>query len=166
MLVVADSSPLNVLVVLGYVEILPKLFQTVVIPTQVANELSHRRTPITVRNFIAVPPSWLQIRVPLNVERISTLDPGEEAAISLACEISADLLLIDDKDGRMAAVQRHLTVIGTIGILERAAQRGFVDLKQAIDRVRRTDFRVSDELLNQTLQHHLGRSNPGKPESE
>ena len=166
MLVVADSSPLNVLVVLGYVEILPKLFHTVVIPTQVANELSHCRTPIAVRGFIASPPSWLQIRVPQNIERIPILDPGEEAAISLAREMKADLLLIDDIDGRKAAAKRHLTVIGTIGILERAAQRRFVDLKQAIDRVRRTDFRVSDELLNQALQRHLRRSDRSAPGSD
>jgi predicted nucleic acid-binding protein len=158
MLVVADSSPLNVLVALGYVEILPKLFQTVVIPTQVANELSHHRTPIAVRNFIASPPSWLQVRIPRMVEPIPTLDPGEEAAISLAREINADLLLIDDSDGRKAAVQRHLAVIGTIGILERAALGKLLDLKQAIDRIRRTDFRVSDEFLNQTLQRHADRS--------
>jgi predicted nucleic acid-binding protein len=59
MLVVADSSPLNVLVVVGYADILPKLFQAVVIPPQVAGELSHPRTPAAVREFIASPPSWL-----------------------------------------------------------------------------------------------------------
>lgn len=166
MLVVADSSPLNLLVVLDYVEILPRLFRTVVVPIQVANELSHHRTPVAVRNFIASPPSWLQILVPQNIERISILDPGEEAAISLAREIKAELLLIDDLDGRKAAAQRHLTVIGTIGILERAAQRKLVDLKQAIDRIRRTDFRVSDELLDQALQRQFGPSGRVAPDSD
>jgi predicted nucleic acid-binding protein len=98
--------------------------------------------------------------VPKVIEPIPGIDPGEEAAINLALEIGADVLLIDDVDGRKAAVRRHLPVIGTLGALERGAHRGLLDLKQAIDRIRRTDFRVSDELLNRALQRGLRRSAP------
>ncbi len=154
MLVVADSSPLNVLVSLSYVEILPKLFDAVVVPTQVAGELSHPRTPNVVRSFIASPPPWLQIRAPQANRPIPFLDAGEEAAINLALEIKAELLLIDDIDGRKAAIQRQLSVIGTIGILERAARRGLLDLRQAVERIRGTNFRVSDEILDQALRRN------------
>lgn len=84
MLIVADSSPLNILIRIEYVEILPKLFGAVCIPPEVQAELSELRTPDTVRTFIANPPAWLEVRTPARVEPIPPLHRGEEAAISLA----------------------------------------------------------------------------------
>jgi predicted nucleic acid-binding protein len=52
MIVVADSSPLIVLVNIGHVEILPALFREVVIPPQIAAELSDARRSQAVRDFI------------------------------------------------------------------------------------------------------------------
>jgi len=51
MLVVADSSPLRYLALIGHVDILPTLFAQVAIPTAVAAELSHANTPEVVRDF-------------------------------------------------------------------------------------------------------------------
>jgi predicted nucleic acid-binding protein len=48
------------------------------------------------------------------------LDPGEREAIQLASELSADLLLMDDREGRLFALRRQLPVTGTLGVLERA----------------------------------------------
>lgn len=152
MLVVADSSPLNLLVRIGHADVLPALFESVAIPTEVSRELSRPRTPEVVRAFVSNPPTWLTIQEPATVEAIERLDPGECAAISLARELRADFLLIDEKPGRRAAAQRGLSVIGAIGILERAAEQGLLDLRLAIDRVRATGFRVSDELLDQVLR--------------
>jgi predicted nucleic acid-binding protein len=152
MLVVADSSPINLLVRIGHVDLLHYLFQSVVIPTEVARELSHRRTPQAVKRFVAAPPSWLAIREPSKIEPIPRLDAGERAAISLATDLNADLLLIDEKAGRRAATERRLAIIGTIGILERAASDGLIDLADACAKVKKTDFFVSDELVKEALQ--------------
>ncbi len=96
MLVVADSSPINILVRIGYVDILPNLFGTACIPPQVRDELSDPQTPLAVRHFVENPPAWLEIRAPAVIEPIPPLGPGEEAAISLAGELKADALLIDE----------------------------------------------------------------------
>lgn len=135
---------------------LPVLFERVVIPTDVARELSRPRTPDAVKQFIANPPAWLAIQQPTAIESIPRLDQGERAAISIAQELDADFLLIDERDGRRAAVERRLRVIGAIGILERAAEQRLIDLRDAFDRVRTTHFRVSDELLDLALRRHLG----------
>ncbi len=158
MLVVADSSPLNLLVRIGHSDILPALFERVAIPTEVARELSRPRAPQAVRDLISRPPAWLSVHEPGEVESIDRLDPGERAAISLARELGADFLLIDERAGRRAAAERRLRVIGTIGILERAAEQGLLDLAEAFGRVRLTDFRVTDELLEQSLKRHRERS--------
>jgi predicted nucleic acid-binding protein len=153
MLVVADTSPIHVLVRLAHVEVLPGLFQRVVVPTMVARELAQARYE-QVCIFMATPPAWLYVQEPQVIERIPAIHPGEEAAISLARELAADVLLIDDYEGRRAATRRGVPILGTLGVLERAATVGLLQLEDVIDRIRQTDFRVSDELIQAILDRH------------
>jgi predicted nucleic acid-binding protein len=157
MLVVADSSPLIVLINTDYIDILPRSFGQVVIPPEVSAELEQANRPQAVRTFITSPPPWLIRRIPSVVEPIPTLHPGEVAAISLALELHADLLLIDEALGRKAAAARNIRYTGTIGILEQAADKGWIDLKQAFERVKKTDFWISHELLDTRLRLYLER---------
>ena len=148
MIVVADSSPLIVLVNIGHIGILPALFEEVFIPPQIAAELSDAKRPHAVQEFIAGKPLWLRIQAPANVEPIPDIHEGECAAISLAGELKAELLLIDESDGRAAALARHLHITGTIGILERAAENKLLDLAEAFARIKDTDFWISPRLLD------------------
>src|SRR6478752_105691 len=100
MLVIADASPLVGLVKIGHVDVLAALFGEVIIPPQVAAELASPKRPAEVRAFMASPPPWLSVRAPSRLEAIDDLDPGELEAISLAKELGADLLLIDEAKGR------------------------------------------------------------------
>src|SRR5580704_4509012 len=126
-LVVADTGPLNYLVLIEQVELLPTLFEQIFVPQIVREELCHAEAPERVRRWIAEPPSWLKIvpdehdNVSLDLQR---LDKGERAAIALAGRIGADLLLMDDRDGVNAARRRGFAVTGTLGILDLAASRG------------------------------------------
>ncbi len=101
-LVVADTSPLNYLVLIEQVAILPALFEKVFVPQIVRDELRHDEAPESVRRWIAEPPSWVEI-VPAGRDSddpaLVDLDDGERAAIQLAVRIRAELLLIDDRDG-------------------------------------------------------------------
>jgi predicted nucleic acid-binding protein len=111
-LVVADTSPLNYLVLIGQVEILPALFEKVFVPQIVRNELRHDEAPERVRRWIGEPPSWLEIAAEEHVgddPDLRHLDDGERAAILLAVRIGAELLLIDDRDGVIAARSRGLS---------------------------------------------------------
>lgn len=161
MLVVADSSPINILVRIECVKVLPRLFGGVLVPPEVAAELAHPQTPDSVRRFIASPPSWLEVRAATLIERIPPLDRGEEAAISLAREVHADALLIDERDGRKAALIRGVAIIGTIGLLEKAATQQLVDLGEVMDRLRQSDFRIDPRLVHDALRRYELRSPPG-----
>ena len=155
MLVVADTSPFIGLIKIGHVEVLPRLYGAVMIPPEVAAELaSSKRTP-DVRAFIASDPPWLSVRAPVRVETITGIDPGECAAISLARELGADLLLIDENKGREAAMARHIRTVRTAAVLFDAANVGVLpDLKSAFDRLKATNFRVPVKVLDELLRRH------------
>jgi len=161
-LIVSDNSPLNLLVSIGFADVLPALFQRVVIPPDVAAEMAHPGAPLEIRNFIAAPPEWLAIQNPATRLALPHLDPGEAAAISLAVELGA-ALLIDELDGRKEASARGLIVIGAVGVLERAADAGLIpDLAVAHTRVRGMRFHVADSILEASLERHRARRKDAK----
>jgi predicted nucleic acid-binding protein len=152
MIVVADSSPLVALVNINQIEILPRLFGAVLTPPAVVSELLSSRRPVTVQAFAATPPAWLEIRAPQTVEAIPGLHSGEQAALALALETKADLILIDETLGRRIAGERHLRVAGTVGVLERAAAQSLLDLRAAFESLKKTDFWVTPALLDARLK--------------
>ena len=157
MLVVSDASPLNILVRLEQVDVLASLFTAVVVPVFVAEEMSKPATPQIVREWIAHPPSWLSVRAPTSAQPEGPLrHRGERDAIRLAQELSADAILLDEDKPRTQATKLGLRVVGTIGVLEQAANKGYLqNLKAVHERLRKTDFYISDDILNDSLARHL-----------
>jgi predicted nucleic acid-binding protein len=158
MIVVADSSPLIVLANIGHVEILPRLFGEVIIPPQVESEVLAASHVDAASKLIASKPAWLSVQAPSANPTIPSLGAGETAAINLAEELRADLLLIDEVRGRNAAVTRKIRISGTIGVLELAASENLLDLKDAFERIKQTDFWISHQLLDDRLKLHQKRS--------
>lgn len=159
-LIVSDNSPLNLIVRLGVADILPKMFGQVLIPPQVAAEMNHPKAPGEVRAFISTPPPWLVVRPPTTFLNIPTLDPGETAAISLAVELGA-VLLIDERQGRVEAQGLGLNIIGAIGVLERAADLRLIsDLSATHEIIRGMRFHVADVVLEESLTRHRARIQP------
>jgi predicted nucleic acid-binding protein len=155
MLVVADSSPFIGLFHIERMDILPLLYGSVIIPKEVARELAMHNKPPAVQVFIQSPPSWLSIRIPTHIEPIPNLDKGERDAISLARELSADLLLIDERAGREAAIARNIRTLRTTALLLVAANAGVLtDLKAAFNKLKTTNFRVPAQVLDDLLEQH------------
>lgn len=155
MIVVSDTGPLNYLALIGHVEVLPTLYEVVVIPKAVASELSRPSCPETVRALIESPPVWLRIdQAPESDPDLGALGDGEQQAIALARSLHADLLLCDDRDARDAALRKNLRVIGTLGVLQDASQRGLLDLADALAKLRNTNFRASKALMDRILEIH------------
>ena len=155
MIVVADTSPINYLVSIDEIAVLPKLYGTVIIPPAVRDELSRDRAPEIVRRWIASPPVWLEVRKPTmepDAELIAAeLDAGEFDAILLAQELGASELILDDMDGRKEAERRHIHFVGTIGVLQAASKRKLLNLKDALTRLRATNFYIAQELIDRLV---------------
>ena len=151
MIIVADTSPLNYLVLIGEIDLLPDLFGQVIIPHAVLAELHALGTPEVVREWADSAPSWLEVHTASFIDPGIKLGPGEVEAICLASELQADQLLVDDRKARIIALARGLVVAGTLNILEAAALREMVDLPNAIKRLQLTNFRAPADLVRLLL---------------
>ncbi len=152
MLVVADTSPLIALVNIGHTEVLATLFREIVVPPAVVAEISSPARSAVVRQFADAIPPWLRTQTPATLLALPRLHPGEVQALSLALEASADLLLIDERRAYREAQARGMAVVGTVGVLERAASQGLLDLHSAFESLKHSDFWISHRLLDRRLQ--------------
>ncbi len=154
MIVVADASPLNYLIQVESDGLLHTLFGRVLVPAAVMEELRHPRAPETVASWLLRIPSWIEVR-PVTAsqdESLQVLDPGERDAILLAEEVRADLLLIDERQGRLEARRRGITTTGTLGVLLAAGARGLVNAESAFQRLlSETSFRATPEVRESFL---------------
>src|SRR5579883_38881 len=152
--VIADTSPIFYLLITNQIEVLHLLFQRVILPEAVIQELCHPAAPTLVRDWARTPPEWADVKTVHSVvddAALRALGAGERAAIALAVEMGADLLLIDERKGTSAALRKGFEVSGTLGILALAARLGFIDLAEAFARLKGTNFRYRQAIMDDLL---------------
>lgn len=159
MQVVADTGPLHYLILIGQIDLLPRLFTAVTVRMVVRDELLHPNTPQPVRDWATDPPPWLTVATaPAHDEQaLQRLDAGESAAITLALVLQADLMLMDDRAAVAVARTQGLAVVGTIGILELAGRHKLIDLVNVVARLKTTNFRYRPSLLDALLTQRDAR---------
>lgn len=164
MIVVADTSPLNYLIRLGRPDVLREIYGRVVVPRAVLIEMQHPEAPPEVSAWASAPPAWLEMMQvqQLDATLAAELGAGEREAISLALEVHADVLLIDERAGRREAEVRHIAVAGTLAVLLQASLRGYFDLPDAMKRLRQYGFRISQALEDLMLARYE-QAKKGKP---
>lgn len=139
--VITDASCFIILDKIDGLSILESLFSRVVTTPEIAAEYGKRL------------PVWVEVRAVGNRDLLydyaERVDIGEASAIALASEVPFPLLIIDDMSGRKLAEQLNLDYTGTIGVLVLARQRGIIDdLQSHFNRIRTTNFRIPEGLLN------------------
>jgi predicted nucleic acid-binding protein len=110
--------------------------------------MKHPEAPVEVRAWARQPPAWLE---EMQVQQVDASIPaelgvGEREAISLALEIRAGLLLIDERAGRHEAKVRNIAVAGTLAVLLQADLRGYIDFPAAMKQLRQLGFRTSESI--------------------
>lgn len=154
MTVVSNTSPLCYLAWIDELNILPALFDTLLIPTSVLDKLTAPGTPQNVRNSFTPQPDWLHVEQPPLIpdENLMRLHKGERDAILLAEKTGATLVLLDDRDARHMATDRGLNITGLMGVLVQANQQDLINLTNTIEKLLQTSFRISPQLLKQILE--------------
>ena len=149
MIVVSDTSPITALLKIGQVDLLQRLYGEVLIPEAVRDELSVRHPKL---------PDFIQCVHVSNRDEVQRLrmelDPGEAEAIVLVKERHADILLIDETDGRLVAAREGVHFIGLVGVLTQAKHDGFISsLHKVIQEIEaKTTFRLSEAMKISTLK--------------
>lgn len=150
MIIVSDTTAISNLVQIGEIDLLPKIYGEVTIPSGVYDELLVLADlDIPIDKVLAS--NWLSIRTveatDLYRDLLTELDMGEAESIALAIELQADYLLIDEKKGRKIALEKNLQIIGTLGIIIEAKKLGHVDnIQQKMDDLRNIGFWISEQL--------------------
>lgn len=156
-LVVADTGPINYLVQIGLVDLLGELAETVVLPSLAREELLHPSAPSQVRDWIAAPPSWLNVSAARGLIPESDISNADREAIALAKELSASLLLMDDRQARRLAAAHGVLTIGTLGLLELAAERDLLRIEDALEKLQQTSFYLTEDLVANILERQKRR---------
>ena len=157
MIVVSDALPLISLAVIGHLELLKHFYERVLIPDAVYQELTDNDAELLSAAEVRTL-EWI-VSQPVQNEMIvralqGELDPGEAAAIALAVELQADVVLIDERRARAGASRLGLDVVGVLGVLVEAKHKALVPhLKPVLDDlITRAGFWVSSQLYERVLQ--------------
>lgn len=167
-IIVSDTSPIHYLALIGEAHILPALYGRVIIPRKVFDELQQPKTPQVVKAFASSLPTWVEVRslsTPI-AAGLSHLDGGEQEAITLAIEIQADTMLIDETKGRRAAKLHGLNVIGILGVLFDAAQAGLCNLPTSFEKLKQANFRAAESLYRNLIELYEQSVKAGQQVSE
>jgi predicted nucleic acid-binding protein len=156
MIVVSDTSPLTNLAAIGHFDLLRKLFGQIHIAPGVWDELNHGglRHPGSSEVENA---SWVRRHAVGNGNLVVVLqrdlDRGESETLALAVELNAEIVLLDEQEGRRTATRLGLRPLGVLGILLEAKRRGEIEeIRSLLDALRnQAGFFLSEGLYQQTL---------------
>ena len=156
-IVVADTGPLIALGRVGHLKLLHDLYQGILIPPAVRDELHlGSGRPGAEQSAEALEQGWLQVRepspgsAPSLSELVLILDLVEAEAILLAEEVDCRFLLIDERKGRAIAKRRGVPVVGMAGVLLAAKKRGLIDaVLPALKNLGRAGYRMSAGLTKE-----------------
>jgi len=159
-LVIADSGAIISLASIRKLEILNSIFDNVVIPLAVWEEIILDEGNIHHHDIHSFFHDKVQEIKGFN-ELTFIMDYGESESVILYRELNADFLLIDDKKARKIAENLGLNCIGTIGILINAKQKGIIQaLKPLFEEFLRQKRCFSLDLLNKILEQHQEQKTP------
>jgi uncharacterized protein len=129
MIVVSNTSPLLNLAIIGRLDLLRHLYGAILVPQAVYDELVVAGQGKPDASEIKAL-NWIETKQPANSPLVTSLklelDDGEAEAIALATDLKADLLLLDERQGRIVAGRLGLTVVGLLGVLFEAKQKNLI----------------------------------------
>lgn len=155
-IVVSDTSPIRALAFVDELDLLQKLFDRVLVPPRVEQELIS--PPLRFQTVSVGTLPWIEVRAPADRAQVDVLrqqlDEGESEAIALALEVGASKVLIDELAGREMATKLGLVPLGVLGVLLQAKQRQFVPrIRPLIDRLQQElGFFVSSSVRDDCLR--------------
>lgn len=152
--VISNTTPIISLLKIDKLDIIKDLYGEIFIPNEVFNEIEAGKNKEFYKDLSEI--EWIKIEEIKNKNSLSyfiDLDKGEAEAIILATEKEADLIIIDESLGRFYAKHSGLKVTGTIGMLLKAKNLGFInEIKPLLSELKSKNIWLSDSLVEKALK--------------
>jgi predicted nucleic acid-binding protein len=133
--------------------LLPHFFGEVHAPEAVVTELKAGGAPESVRIWARNPPPWLKVHsnlsVPPQLAAAHRIDAGEREALALALSMEATLVIVDDRAARQTAEVLGFAIVGTLGLLERAASEGLLDFEDSVAQLLASGFWIRESVIEE-----------------
>jgi uncharacterized protein len=155
-IVVTDSTVLIGLAKIGKLDLLRKIFSKVYIPQEVFKEVVEKGKGKPGSQLIKEAP-WIETKPIVDKVQVyflmASLEKGEAEVLTLAKEMKADLILLDEEKARKSAIIAGFEVIGLIGLFIVAKNLGLLkEVRSSIEELKTKRFRVSDKIVAETLR--------------
>lgn len=159
--VVSDASPLLLLAKIGKLDLLKELYQEIIIPLEVRNEVVKYNDEASSLIDSEIKKGWIQLKdaiISPEIMRMGEelgLHKGEMHALSIAMHLDIKDILADDKLARIAARILGLRAIGCIGIMMKVYENGIVTRSEAIDSIQKlvkAGLWISPEVLAEVFK--------------
>jgi predicted nucleic acid-binding protein len=152
--VISNTTPIITLLTISKLELLKDIYGQIIIPMGVYEEIEEGRFKKFYADLSKI--EWIEIKTITDrtpFKYLTDLDKGEAEVIVLANEISADLVIIDERLGRAFAEQFNLTVTGTIGILLKAKELDFIPvIKPMLEAMIENGIWLNKKLVDKILK--------------
>jgi len=155
MIIVSDTTPVLSLLKIGQIDILRKMYDSIVIPESVYTELiTNKAFPdeiAAIKNCDFIRQEAVKNELAVKILQSNmNLDKGESEAIVLFEDLKADLLLVDERKARLVAKEMGIAIAGTLGVLVEAQRIGYIDkLRPLLDGLIANNIRISESLYNE-----------------
>jgi predicted nucleic acid-binding protein len=156
--IVCNTSPLILLSKIHRLDTLIRLYSELMIPKAVADEIGTKPSKENDQVQTLLKKGKLQLRqvsVKILAELPIDLGRGEREAIALAIDSGADLVILDDQQGKLVSRDRGLSVTGTVGALIEAKERGFIpSLRPEMDRLIEAGMWINEVFYHRVLKEY------------
>ncbi len=156
MIVISDTSCIGYLIIIDKLSLLRQNFTNIIIPLSVHKEVLPLSAKYDLTKYLNA--NWISIKEITNYELYKNLlkevDEGESEAMVLSKELSADLLLIDERKGTLIARSMGINTIGLIGVLLLSKKKKLIkNIKSLLDElIANTTFRIDKNIYNNVLK--------------
>ena len=154
--VVSDSTVLIGLGKIGKLDLLREIFSKVYIPEEVFKEVAEKGKDKPGSQLVKEA-GWIETKPIEDKTQVNflmaSLEKGEAEVLSLAKEIRADLILLDEEKARKSAAIAGFEVMGILGVLIVAKNLGLIqEIRPSIEELKRKRFRISDRIVAEALR--------------
>ncbi len=152
--IVSDATSVIAFSRINRLELLQRIVGEIIIPEEVSKELfEYKKSDVKIIKSC----KWIRVekvKSRNDVELLMpTLDRGEAEVIILSKELKADLVIIDELSARKVAMMLDLPLIGTVGLLIAAREKGLIEkVKPLWNEMIAQGIRYGEEFYRKVLQ--------------